>query len=324
VTDDKKSAKKETDKVKRADTRMRQVDAGVIELEQWLEDQVRNGIMDTPAKIYQFTSSIKARMEDAKAAGLATLVRNLEKINFFAEGWQIDFLQQLVNIQIVLDIYKNLDAQSIDFQQDIKNIIGWNIKKDEVLATEKFGDQWVCLAREVVEEYKGLTAERCWLWGVRSNKVALILNYAGGYGPPLTTSHEVGKTYIGDLCYYPSAFPMRALFFEMNETAAFQAVNGFKDFSTFFSSKINLQKRYPLLKALPVVFSNVNTLIANKKVFIVDNQSFMIEVTNDIENILPIFAASSGMTMSVFGLFENEKLKLLSAWIGNDFYKILK
>ena len=314
--------KAEEGKLKRADTRMRQVDAGVLELRQWLEDQVRAGIIDVPSKMYVFTQNIKARMVDAKAGGLAAALRNLEGINFFEEGWQVEFMRQISRLYLLLDTYDNYDKIPELLQRDIKNLMGWTTKKEEVLQSQSIGDQWVVLSRQVEEEDKGLTAERCWLWGTRSNKPALILNFFGGYGPPLGITHAAGTTVIGDLCYYPSTFPLRALFAVQNETTTFQPVKGFENIKSFKNSFAELIGRYPFVENTPLVLSDVRLFFDEKNIYIVDNQNIMLFVLNSKEKLLPILAVSGGDAVSVFGLYKNNKIELLSAWIGNAFYEI--
>jgi hypothetical protein len=314
--------KAEENKLKRADTRMRQVDAGVLELRQWLEDQVRTGIMDIPSKIYIFTQNIKARMVDAKAGGLAAALRNLEEINFFEEGWQVEFMRQISRLYLLLDTYDNFEKIPETLQQDVKSLMGWTNRKEDVLQTQSLGDQWVVLSRQVQEEDKGLTSERCWLWGIRSNRPALILNFFGGYGPPLGITHAAGTTVIGDLCFYPSTFALRALFAVQNETSVFQPVKGFENINTFKSSLADLMARFPFLEDVPVALSNVKLYIDEKNIYIADNQDTIIFILNKKDKLLPILAWSGGEFMNIFGLYKNNKIELLSAWIGKQFYEI--
>ncbi len=314
--------KAEEAKLKRSDTRMRQVDAGVLELKQWLEDQVRSGIIDVPSKMYVFTQNIKARMVDAKAGGLAAALRNLEEINFFEEGWQVEFMRQISRLYLLLDTYDNFEKIPDNLQQDVKNLMGWTVKKEDVLQTQTFGDQWVVLSRQIKEEDKGLTSERCWLWGTRSNRPALVLNFFGGFGPPLGITHAAGTTVIGDLCFYPSTFPLRALFAVQNETSVFQPIKGFENISTFKTSLADLMGRFPFLEDVPVALSNVKLYIDEKNIYIADNQNIILFILNKKDKLLPILALSGGDFIHVFGLYKNNKIELLSAWTGKQFYEI--
>ena len=294
--------KAENEKLKRADTRMRQVDAGVLELRQWLEDQVRAGIIDVPSKMYVFTQNIKARMVDAKAGGLAAALRNLEDIKFFEEGWQVEFMRQISRLYLLLETYDNYEKIPKLLQQDVKSLMGWTTRKEEVLQTQSIGDQWVVLSRQIEEEDKGLTSERCWLWGTRSNKPALILNFFGGYGPPLGITHAAGTTVIGDLCYYPSTFSLRALFALQNETTTFQPIKGFENIKSFKTSFSELMGYYPFVENVPIALSEVYLYIEEKNIYIVDNQDTVLFVSNPKEKLLAFLAISGGNAINCFSL----------------------
>jgi hypothetical protein len=55
-----------------------------------------------------------------------------------------------------------------------------------------------------------LRVARSWLWGSQSQRLALILDYAAGV-QPLERSVMPGTTLDADLCFFPSAAPLRAL-----------------------------------------------------------------------------------------------------------------
>ncbi len=312
----------EAAKEKRADTRSRQVLGGINELRQWLQDIVRAGIMTIPANSIRFNQNIIARMVDAKAGGLAAALRNLNDINYFEEGWQVEFMRQLSRLYLMIEAFEKSESLAPALQNDLRSLIGWQTKKEEVLQTQSVGDQWVVLARQVQEEDKGLQSERCWLWGTRSNRPALILNFFGGYGPPLGITHATGTTLIGDLCFYPSTFSLRALFAIQNETTHFQPVTGFSDIASFKKSYHGLLSNFPFLENVPTVISNVFLYKNEKNWLIVDNSQTAIVLQNTDDELFSIFSFSGAQTISVFGLFQNNKLKVLSAWRDKMFFEV--
>jgi hypothetical protein len=178
------------------------------------------------------------------------------------------------------------------------------------------------LARQVEEEDKGLQSERCWLWGTRSNRPALILNFFGGYGPPLGVTHAAGTTVIGDVCFYPSSFSLRALFAIQNETTSFQPVMGFSDIAAFKQSYHGLMSNYPFLESVPTVISNVFLYKNEKNWLIVDTSQTAIFLQNTDDELFPIFSFSGAQPLSIFGLFQNNKLKILSAWRDKMFFEV--
>jgi hypothetical protein len=125
IVDEKVDAAKE----KRADARSRQVAGGINELRQWLQDIVRAGIMTIPANSTRFNQNIIARMVDAKAGGLAAALRNLSDINYFEEGWQVEFMRQLSRLYLMVEAFEKSDALPPALQNDLRSLIGWQTKK---------------------------------------------------------------------------------------------------------------------------------------------------------------------------------------------------
>ncbi|MGD1941949.1 MAG: SWIM zinc finger domain-containing protein, partial [Leptolyngbyaceae cyanobacterium] len=65
---------------KRAQQRTVKVEAGLADLEQWLQDIVRQGLATLPNQPYRFWDQAAARLVDAQAPGLARRVRSLASI----------------------------------------------------------------------------------------------------------------------------------------------------------------------------------------------------------------------------------------------------
>ena len=79
---------------------------------------------------------------------------------------------------------------------------------------------------------------------------------------------------------------------------------------------------YPFIENIPVVLAQIRFIFEEKNVYIVDNQAIVLFVLTPKEKLLAILAASGGDFVSVFGLYKNNKIELLSAWIGKDFWEI--
>jgi hypothetical protein len=115
---------------------------------------------------------------------------------------------------------------------------------------------------------------------------------------------------------------LRALFALQNETSVFQPVKGFENVNTFKTSLADLMGRFPFLENVPVVLSDVKLYIDEKNTYIADNQNIIIFILNKNDKLLPILALSGGNAINIFGLYKNNKIELLSAWIGKRFYEI--
>ncbi|MCS7074963.1 MAG: SWIM zinc finger domain-containing protein, partial [Bacteroidia bacterium] len=126
------TAKSEANKTKTADTRFKSVSEGLDELELWIQDLIRTGIASVEGKPYDFFEKMARRMIDAKASNLGRLIRGLHSLQFSESNWHNHFLKQIAFVQVLLDSFRRLDKLSPETQADIKYLIGWPQKEDEL------------------------------------------------------------------------------------------------------------------------------------------------------------------------------------------------
>jgi hypothetical protein len=87
--------------------------------------------------------------------------------------------------------------------------LGWTQSRDEALASAGVSDRWTAVG-QVIEEDERFRTVRTWLLGVQTGRRALILDFAAG-AQPLERSVVGGSSFDGDLAFYPSRQPLRAL-----------------------------------------------------------------------------------------------------------------
>jgi hypothetical protein len=71
---------------KRATVRVERVSAGLEELDRWLSDQVRGGLAGFERTGYYHVDHMAARMVDAQAPGVASLLRSIPA-DLTGVGW---------------------------------------------------------------------------------------------------------------------------------------------------------------------------------------------------------------------------------------------
>lgn len=202
----------EAAQAKRAAKREERVMGGVAECRTWLDDLVRRGLAaakgDSPAE----WERVAARMVDAQAPGLAGFVRRVAALLNSGEGWDVRTLDVLGRLHLVLEAATKLDALPAELAVDVRTVLGYPQSKDDVLAGEGVADCW-CVLGQVFEEEERLIARRTWLRGQRSGAWASILEFAplAGPGAKFDTSLIPGTAFEGELAYYPSRQPLRAL-----------------------------------------------------------------------------------------------------------------
>ena len=199
----------EAAQAKRQQAREQKVADGIGELLVWIGDIVRHGLIGLPDKDPAYWEGTARRMVDAQAPGLAGMVRSLAAVNFFREGWQEEFLNNLLSLYLVAKAYQNKQSLSPPLLQEVRGWIGFTVNQDELKEGPGIRDTWIVLGKQVSDD-DNITVERNWLYGLGTQQYALVLQFiVRGQGGALLLSP--GLFIDAELAFYPSVVPLRAL-----------------------------------------------------------------------------------------------------------------
>jgi hypothetical protein len=193
---------------KRAAQRDSRVREGVAGCRLWLDDLLRRGLAAARTEAGSF-EQVAARMVDAQAPGLAGYVRRVPEVMASGEGWDVRALDLLGRLHLLLCAAERIEQLPPDLVVDVRSALGYNQAKEEVLAGAAVADRW-CVVGQVTADEERLRVRRTWLVGRNTGRRGLILDFAAGI-QPLDTSLVAGVEFDGELVYYPSRAPLRAL-----------------------------------------------------------------------------------------------------------------
>ena len=185
----------EAAQAKRQAMRHQKVLNGIDELEIWLKDLLRNGLINIPERAYTLFDGIARRMVDAQAPGLANRLKAIQEINFYEESWKYKLTDQLGKLYLLMRSYRNLDLQPEEWQQEIRTQIGYPQAKEDVLAGETITDQWLVLHKKS-QKINELNNDIYWLYGCLSNRFAIYLSFTAP-GTLAEFNLVPGSTYDG-------------------------------------------------------------------------------------------------------------------------------
>jgi hypothetical protein len=194
---------------KRAAVREDRVRQGVAECRSWLDDLLRRGLAAAQSSATSECERVAARMVDAQAPGLAAMVRRIARSMASGDGWEERTLEHLGRVHLLLTAADRLGTLPGEIAGDVRVAIGYNQPKEDVLAGHGVADLWTVVG-QAFEEDERLTVRRTWLWGKRTARAALVLDFAVGR-QPLDTSLVPGTGFEGEVVFYPSGAPLRAL-----------------------------------------------------------------------------------------------------------------
>ena len=166
----------EAAQAKRQAVRHQKVLAGIDDLQIWMKDLLRNGLLNIPERAHTLFEPISRRMIDAQAGGLAGRLRSLQEINYYTDSWKYELTDKLSKLYLLTESYKNLDSLSAEWQTEIRIQVGYPQAKEEVMSGVPVTDQWIVLhtrSRKINE----LRTETFWLYGKSSHRMALYLNF---------------------------------------------------------------------------------------------------------------------------------------------------
>jgi SWIM zinc finger len=306
---------------KRQQARQNKVTDGITELRVWMKDIVRNGILNMPGKGYGYFESMAKRMVDAQSPGLANMIRNLGEINFFADGWQSLFMDQLAAIYLVTTGYNNIDQLEPGLQQDIKTWIGFTQNQDELKTQTGIADTWLVLSKQNVE-VDNIVTERNWLYGTSSNRYALVLQFIVR-GQGATLAFTPGMFVQAELVFYPAVNPLRAIVKRHIAGSKVNISTGFINWQQVGEMETFLSSTMPVRANRPFIIQQLKLVQYNNQWWLQDTTEKMMPLKKEQQNIIwAILSISAGAALDMVVIGKEDQYEPVGLWYENE-YKIL-
>lgn len=211
-------AKKAAAQAKRAqqnrDKTIASVTAGLQELQLWIEDQLRTGIVTFLQEVTDRCRQIAARLVDAKAAALASRLDELPaRILEIRLEQQPGFVfNELGQIVLLCEAWlTNHDAADV-----WRNVVSAE-KREDLLARSdvlRHTSLWECVGEQVYTRRDGLVTQATWLLDIAqaTPQFALLLDHFPAQLGKRQSLFTPGQQLAGEMVYYPSHKPLRAFF----------------------------------------------------------------------------------------------------------------
>jgi hypothetical protein len=306
----------EAAQTKRQLAREQSVEDGMAELLLWIKDIVRNGIIGIPEKDPSYFLNMSRRMIDAKAPGLASLVRSAGNLNFFRDGWQTEFTDLLVRMYLLIAGYTN--KQSPELLEDLRTAIGFTQSQEELREQKGVADTWLVLAKQTEEE-DALTIERNWLYGINTRQYALVLQFSA-MNQPMMYNLLPGMFLQGELVYYPSAQPLRALIKSQNAITNTTPVTGYNNWVEVAERETDINSKLPLSAARPFMVQQVRPVQHEGTWWLADSNNDLVKVKESFTGMYKLLAISGGLPLNLAVLGNENNYEPLGIWSGNQYY----
>ena len=231
---------------------------GLAALDLWLADLVRNGLAVIADRGAELWESQAARLVDAQAPGIAARLRRIGDVPRSAPDWSRRVLVELGRLALLTEAYRRADSLDDALRDDVRSLVGWTLKDDEVIARgTAVDDRWLVLGQRTEDEDR-IRVQRTWLLGLDSGRYALVLQFAVG---PATFAESFipGTCFAARVRYWPSAHPSRALVEERRGNPApwTGEPTGFAGFDDFLGATTAALAAQPWPDRFPCVVRDV-------------------------------------------------------------------
>jgi hypothetical protein len=301
--------------------RLSKVSAGLSDLDLWMRDIVRGGLASLPEQPQKFWRDMAARLVDAQAPGLARMVNELSGLPASGEGWQERLLERLSKLHLLIESFKRLDTLPAVTQADVRALIGWTQTKADVADEVGVQDDWLVLGKRVTVDETNLKLQRTWLWGDKSNRPALLMDYAVS-GQSFETNLIPGLTLPATLLFFPSNYPLRALGRDSGVASPIKNLSGHSTIDSVMRAYSQALSCNPWLDLFPILISNVIPIQTDSGWLLRDNTTHYLPIASRFVKGRNLLALSGGHSLTIFGEWDGEVLLPLGAWAEGKFVSL--
>jgi len=312
---------KATARQQRRSDRLDRAAHGLEDLETWLHDAMRRGLATLVSEEPDAFAHIASRMADASLPGLSRLLRLVAQCSPNRPDWAEQTLNSLAQCYLAIRAFGKRALLSEAFLTDLQVFIGIPVRREEVLSSgERVHDTWAVLGRKEEPLEDSNHVRRTWLLGLHTGRFALLLdfNFAGrGFEP----GFPPGEVHSGELAFYPSAWPQRAIvpdtLTHLNERIKHPTGDTrLEDFAAYYARALAAQ---PWLAHFPAMLTDVLPVAQNDQFWIGDTTARMLPLSVLHNTGWQLLALSGGNPVTLFGEWDGSVLSPLSVWSDGRF-----
>ncbi|MCG7530747.1 SWIM zinc finger family protein [Psychrobium sp. MM17-31] len=251
-------AKKEAAQAKRAASNKAKTDTsiseGLVEFQQWLDDQLLNGVTTFIKEVNERCRRIASRLVDAKATNFAARVDELPaKVMAADAAVQAEMVYQELGKLAMLSEAWFTDCNDVD----VRRAVAKSETREQIISDEKalrITGIWQTVGEHIESRKDGLIAHAKWLINVdgRYQEPALLLDFYPASAGRKEMISSIDRLIEGELIFYPARQPLRAVLGEYqvithaSETPSYQISTHQAAFQRYLASS-------PWLESFPVL-----------------------------------------------------------------------
>lgn len=298
----------------RVEQRTERIVAGMDELDRWLGDLLRHGLGYAQTQPYRYWDEMAAHLVDAQAPAAASRVRGLAGVVHSGDEWPERLLAQVCRLHLLAAGWARYALLPESVRADLRSAAGWPWPSEQVLAGPKEQDLWYVLARRVTDNDQ-VRAQRTWLWGLQSQRPAVIVDFARP-GMAFTWDLWPGNVLPASIARYPGSAPLRVVVAERcGEPEPGGPPPAWDDLEALADARATAFTANPWLESWPVSVTEVVPDHRRGRWFLIDRRGRTSDLRVADEAGWRLLALSGGRPVQLLGELEDDAVIPLGAWV---------
>jgi len=308
-------------KEKRAKKRLSRIYSGLDALDLWMEDLARGGLAAAGAKPPSFWGEQAKRMVDAQAPGVASRLDRLSRLPNSSPDWPERLLDGLGRLALLSEAFRRLESFDEPLAESVRSEVGLTLTQEEVLERgERVKDAWIVLGQRISHEGR-LAIRRTWLLGEETHRYALVLQFSAA-GSSFAESFVSGTAQVGELAFYPGAYPLRAVAGPRSGARSrVKRLPGHESLGAFLDHASGATARQPWLERLPTALTGVTPLFDGGRWMVRDRDGEALPLADG--GHWRLLSLSGGWPVDLGGEWDGESLLPLGVVAGGA-YRVLQ
>jgi hypothetical protein len=302
-------------------SRLADMKQGALDLETWLKDLIGQGLAGTEALDQTNWEFISKKMVDAKLGSIGRKMRILAS-QANTNGWHERVLQEISLWHLAAGGLLNFEKLDTMTQLDILQYAGANVKKDLLAEEPGITDNWQIIGVSTTVE-ENLTARKTWLYGFRSEKFALILDFAFG-SQAFEVVYTAGSSMEATVVFYPGNTNVRAVVSRRESILEDNLpVKGFDTIEGFRNHYKKQLSQNPWTGVIPLAINKASPVELEGNWYLSDKEGRSLPLLVKGLAGWKLLSISEGQPFTLFGEWDGHHFLPLAAW-QNEIYFELK
>ena len=285
---------------RRQDKRESRIVLGLEQLQAWMSDIMTQGLANARTQPPTYWAQMASRLVDAQAPGLANRVRDMATAVHSEARWSDRMLGALARMQLLLDAYRSIESLPAPLAAEVRSLVGWTQKQEELLAQPGIQDHWQVIGRRRISE-DTLRVQSTWLQGAASHRLALVLDFAVER-QAFSSALMLGQVYAAEAVFFPGARPYRALLKNpVPMTGHSLQLTRAVDVAGLESGLATALAENPWLERWPAVVGPVTAAAIGDRWVLQDHQGRHLPMARSLQHGWSLAALTGGDSVNVFG-----------------------